>query len=169
MPIATRLRALSEWRIGALPGFPFVAAAVYGLALVLPAVTAPGAPVYSGFDMLLEGWRGVRGGVLAWFANPLFQVAVLLAIGDYRRSAGVLTGIACVLGLTSFAATPLARTSGLAMPELDYAAGFYVWLAALFALLVWCWGGLGATGHDSGPKEVPAGGQFGIDRPVDPP
>lgn len=169
MPVAESLRAWSRWRVGSLPGFPFVAAGIYALALALPAVSAPGAPVYTGFNLLLEGWRGVGGGVFAWFANPLFQAALLLAIADYRRWAGVLAGIGCVLGLTSFAATTLARANGLALPELDYAAGFYVWLAAQFALFAWCWAGLGAAGSDSGAKELPARGENGIDRPSEPP
>lgn len=139
MRIAAGIRAGASWRIGTLPGLPFVAAAVYAIALALPAVRAPGAGEFSGFDLLLEGWRGVRTGSFAWFANPLFQAAVLLGIGELRRTAGVAAGLACVLALTSFSATAVARSAGVALPELDYRAGFYVWLAAQFLLLAWAW------------------------------
>ncbi len=139
MRIAALLRACSSARIGTLPAFPFLAAAVYAVALALPAVRAPGAGEFSGFDLLLEGWRGVRAGSLAWFANPLFQGAVLLAIGDFRRAAGIASGLACVLALTSLSATEVARGTGVALPALEYLAGFYVWLAAQFGLLAWAW------------------------------
>lgn len=131
-------------RIGPLPAFPLVAAAAFALALALPALDVPGAGTYSGLEMLLEGWRAMRSGVYAWLANPLFLVAVILAIAEYRRAAGIAAGIGSVLALTSFAAAAIARRDGLTVPDPTYLPGFYLWLGAQLALLAWCWGARGA-------------------------
>lgn len=140
--VMKRAGALLEARVGLLPAFPFGAAAVYAAAMALPALAIPGVGTYSGLDVLFEGWQGVRAGVFAWFANPLFIGAVLLALGDYRRTAGSLSGIGLVLALTSFAAVDLAAQNGVALPELGYLTGFYVWLGAQLVLVVWCWAGV---------------------------
>lgn len=142
MSVAKRIGALLEARIGTLPAFPFVIAAAYVGVLALPALSIPGVGTYSGLDMLFEGWQGVRAGVIAWFANPLFVAAVALAIGEYRRAAGSASGIGLVFALTSFAAVDLAAQNGVALPELGYLAGFYAWLALQLVLLAWCWIGI---------------------------
>lgn len=141
MSALERLRAWRDARVGSRPAFPFVVAGVFAVAMGLPALSVTGGSVYSGLDLLLEGWRGVRAGVFSWFANPLFFIALLLAIGDRRRTAGVASAVGCVLALTSFAAPAIARSRGVALPELEYASGFYVWLAAQLGLLAWCLAG----------------------------
>lgn len=142
MSVTKRIGALLETRVGALPAFPFVIAAAYIGVLGLPALSVSGVGTYSGVDMLFEGWQGVRAGVVAWFANPLFVGAVALAIADYRRAAGSASGIGLVLALTSFAADDLAARNGVALPELGFLAGFYAWLAVQLMLLAWCWIGV---------------------------
>lgn len=142
MSAATQLRNWAELRVGALPAFPFVVAAVFAVAMTLPSLNVPGVRVYSGLDLLFEGWQGVRAGVFAWFANPLFLVGLLLAIGDFRRGAGIASGFGCVLALTSFASGPIARSNGVAVPEIGFLMGFYVWLGAQLALLGWSWLGV---------------------------
>lgn len=140
-----RCRAWADRRVGPLPVFPLLAAILFAVALGLPALEVAGGRVYSGLEVLLEGWRGARAGVFAWFANPLFGAAFALALGGYRRAAGVASGAGCLLALTSFAAASIARQQGMALPELDYLAGFHVWLAAQFGLLAWCWAGVRAA------------------------
>jgi len=113
---------------------------VWLASLALPALRIAGAPEMSGFDVLRQGWQGARAGVFSWYANPLWLFALLASLFGYFRTAGVLSGFAIVLALTSFAAQGLAANSGTAVPELSLAFGFYLWLAAQFGLFVWSWG-----------------------------
>lgn len=110
------------------------AAAVYMLALALPAVQGSGFPSLSGIEVLRQGASAWRSGVLAWFANPMFGFALVLAwIGGYRAALGAaLFGL--LLGLSSFVAAPIAERAGRTVPEFSYATGFYVWLTAFLIL-----------------------------------
>ena len=104
---------------------------------MMPAITARGAPPFSGFDLLVQGWQGASRGVFAWYANPLFVLAVVLGAMNRLRLAGAASGIAMVLGLTSFAMEAALRNSMEAVPPMTLRAGFYLWLCALAAMFMW--------------------------------
>ncbi|HEY8520281.1 MAG TPA: hypothetical protein VIN61_09385 [Gammaproteobacteria bacterium] len=113
---------------------------LWAASLALPAVQiASSGQTYAGLDLLLGGFRAARAHVYAWYANPLFVVAALLGAAGMARAAGVLSAVALLLGLSSFFAADTARAAGMAVPQLDWRVGFYVWLAALAALCTWSW------------------------------
>ena len=113
--------------------------ALWAASLALPAVRVAGGPDLDGFDILRQGWQGARAGVFAWYANPLFVIAVCMGLFAWQRCAGVISGLALVLALTSFAASELAQGSGTAATALFFDIGFYLWLAAQMGLLLWSW------------------------------
>ncbi len=115
-------------------------AAAWLASLALPAIHLPSGAAYDGAELLRRAWAAPRAGVYAWYANPLFVAASVAAVLRWLRAAGVLSGVALVLALTSFAARPLARASGVAVPDWSFGAGFYLWLAALAALCAAAWG-----------------------------
>ena len=109
------------------------------VSLALPAIRVAGGPLLNGADILARGWQGAGAGVYAWYSNPLFLLALLLGSLGRLRSAGVLSGGAFLLGLTTLAMGPLAAESGIAIPAVSLQIGFYLWLGAQLALLVWSW------------------------------
>jgi hypothetical protein len=95
----------------------------------------------SGLDVLGRGWRAVDAGVYAWLANPLFVVALVACWWRSYVLAGAVSGVGAVLALTSFAAAELARGTGVAVPDVTLAAGFYLWFAAQLGVcaVAWIW------------------------------
>jgi hypothetical protein len=130
-----RRAALSRTELAAI-AVPWITA------LFLPAIRIVGGPPVRGLELLEHGWRAAESGVLAWCANPLFGVAMLLAAVGAYAAAGCVSGVGLVLALTSFAAPQVARASGAAVPELYFEPGFYLWLLACLALPAWCWSAL---------------------------
>src|SRR5690606_13391768 len=105
-------------------------------ALKLPAIGA-GGMTFDGFAVLERGWEGASRAVLAWYANPLFVIAIVLGLQRYRRSTVVVAFAALALALSSFATNELAAWTGAAVPDVTLHSGFYVWLAAYVALCTW--------------------------------
>jgi hypothetical protein len=117
-----------------------VLASVLGLwvlSLALPALAVRGGPEATGWRLLLEGWKAVDGGVFAWFANPAFVVALILASASRWRSAAVMAGLGVAFALSSFATEQILSAGGAATPPLDLRVGFALWLAAQILLLGW--------------------------------
>lgn len=142
------LFALSRLPRGAVPG---AIALVWLLSLALPAVDVRGGPTFSGLDLLLRGWEGASRGVFAWFANPLFIVGLVLALARRERAGLVVSALALVLGLSSFAAEAVLRRVQ-PVPDLTLLAGFYVWLAALAALGLRAWLAVSCRRHGGGAR-----------------
>lgn len=113
-----------------------IVAGLWTASLFMPAVELASGEVYSGWSLLVQGWQAVRFGILSWFSNPFFILAVIAGVGGFRRTALVISGVGLVLALTSFAVVPIARDAGLPLPEIRLAYGFYLWLFAQGALLV---------------------------------
>jgi len=105
-------------------------------ALLLPAISVPGMTL-DGFDVLERGWEGATRAVLAWYANPLFVIAIVLGLQRHHRSAVFVAFAALALALSSFATNELAALTGRSVPDVTLLAGFYVWLAAYAALCAW--------------------------------
>ena len=121
--------------------------ALWAVSLALAAVRVDGGPELRGIELLGRGWEGLDSGVYAWLANPLFLVAAVLCWFAHVRTAALLAGASCVLALTSFGAAGAAARAGTSVPDFTFQSGFYVWLAAHFALLVCCWARVLARGN----------------------
>lgn len=107
---------------------------------MFPAALQPvGGEPLTGWDLLTTGWRAASAGIWAWFANPLFVCAVCLLLIGRAQAAGVLAGLALVLGISSLASGALAARAGYPVPPMFFGAGFYLWLTALFSLWLWAW------------------------------
>ncbi|MBN1238478.1 MAG: hypothetical protein JXB36_08240 [Gammaproteobacteria bacterium] len=126
-------RALRRW----LPVAVIVAA--WAASLPLPALAVRGGPTLTGWEMLLQGWQGAGRGVYAWYANPLFAVAVVAAVANRPRAALVASGFSILLALTTFVAEDVLHRSMERVPELTLLVGFYVWVAALLAAFLSAW------------------------------
>jgi hypothetical protein len=111
-------------------------ALLWAASLALPALRAQGGPTFDGADLLLRGWRGASRGILAWYANPLFVGALVLAALRRDGACAPLALLALVLALTTFALEPLLRLRMRSVPDVVFLSGVYVWLAALLALAV---------------------------------
>lgn len=127
-----RRRPVSRTELAAI-AVPWLAA------LFVPALRIVGGPPVGGLELLERGWQAAGSGVLAWYANPLFVIAMGLAAAGAYVAAGSLSSLGLVLALTSFSAVSIARAAGAPVPELYFEPGFYLWLLACFALPCWCW------------------------------
>lgn len=114
-----------------------LACGLYTIALFLPVYVVPDGS-WPGWVVLIVGWAGVillaKGqiGVIAWFANPVFAVALGLLVGRLYRAAAIVGGIAVVLALPCFLVWQLVRDeAGNTQPVLGYGAGLFLWLAAV--------------------------------------
>ncbi len=112
-------------------------AAVWGASLAVPALQVAGGPLLRGVDVLLEGWKAGSHGVIAWYANPVLAAALLLAALGGDAAAAVLSGLALLLALSSFALEPILALQMPRVPAVTLLPGFFVWLAAIVALFVW--------------------------------
>ena len=112
------------------------AIALFGLSLPLPAIEGAAFPAQSGFDVLRQGAGAWRDGVLAWYANPAFGLALLLCRFDRFRTALGFALLALLLGVSSFAAGAMATSFGRSVPPFSFGIGFYVWLGAICLAVV---------------------------------
>jgi len=113
------------------------------IACVAPALefrdtNTPSPNVMQGFQILLMGWLGVFVGQLAWFANPLFAIGLLL-LSLRRRTASLICGAVAVLvagdTLVLFSQQLPANEGDVGKLILQHLkAGFYLWAAALVLL-----------------------------------
>jgi hypothetical protein len=106
---------------------------LYVASLFLPAIVGSGFPALSGIDVLRQGASGWRDGVVAWYANPAFVLALVSCwIGRYRLALGA-GAFGLVLALSSFTAGAVAESAGRSIPAFGFGAGFYLWLGAFVA------------------------------------
>jgi hypothetical protein len=112
------------------------AAALYVASLWLPAIEGQGFPAQSGLDVLRQGAPAIRDGVVAWYANPLLWLALVLGWSGLRRPALASAALGGLLALSSFTAGLAAEIAGRSVPPFSYGAGFYVWLGAFVLALL---------------------------------
>ena len=129
-----------------------VAILAWCISLLLPAVITAGGRSYSGYEVLTQGFAAVRFGVIAWFANPLLLIAVVSGFAGLYRVGAASAALAGGIALTSFAAETTARANGAPLPELSFGSGFFVWIAAIFAIFATCLLGFRFFLHE--PKSV---------------
>src|SRR5690606_15891527 len=100
--------------------------------LALPALAA-GGRVFTGWEMLVDGWQGLSRGVYAWLANPLFIAASIAALAARHVAAGALSAAALLVGATSAFVESALRARMSSVPEIELRLGFYLWMLAFAA------------------------------------
>lgn len=108
---------------------------LFALCLFLPSLRSPSFPTQSGLDLFHRGPGLWRDGIVAWYANPVLLLTLLLTwFGRYRAGAvSAATGL--LLALSTLTGKAAIEASGRTVPDFSYAIGFYVWLLA-FAVAV---------------------------------
>lgn len=118
------------------PALAVLAAALWLASLLAPALGVRGGPTLTGLDVLRQGLGAWRYGVLAWFANPALLVAVIALLRRSPRLALGSGAAALVLAVSSFWSADIAALFGRRVPELSFASGFYLWMAAHLAAVI---------------------------------
>jgi len=124
-----------------------VSIACYALSLAMPAFRfSPDEPwikfsggndLWSGLLVLILGWIGIFQGVVAWFANPAWLVAVILLFGSKFKASAVWAVATICLALTSFFLNAIAANEGGGEIHIQtMGCGFYVWLLSFLVLLI---------------------------------
>jgi len=96
-----------------------------------------------GFQVLLKGYLGIVLGIIAWYANPLWLAALLLARFQWLKAAFAVALASLVVALTTF----LAIGKDLAVWASDQyhqhlsapLPGCFLWIASLAAVPLACW------------------------------
>lgn len=100
--------------------------ATYLVSLLLPALHGDGNQ-NMGLVLLLLGWfQMVDGQCMAWLANPIYAVGVLLFIRDKFKAAAILSLLSCLVGLDTFRATHLS-SAVRDFPITSIGSAFFVW------------------------------------------
>lgn len=145
-PARGRLTELSAGAARAASRFrwPLIAIVAWAFVLWLPAAAVAGGREYTGFAILMTGWRATGLGIVAWYANPSFLISTVLYGMRRRRAAALVSALALVLALTSLVARPLATATGTTLPSFDFKVGFYLWVIVIGGFFLTCLGGLTA-------------------------
>ena len=109
---------------------------LFVLSLLMPAIDGSGFPALSGMDVLEQGASAWRQGVVAWYANPVLLVALILCWIRRFKIAFVAALVGLLLALSSFSAGMMAENAGQAVPAFSFAIGFYFWLCAFVAVIL---------------------------------
>ena len=115
--------------------FAVAAVSLWLLSLAMPSIGPRGGTALSGFEVLSRGWSAWRYGVVAWFANPVLLLAVIALVWKKPRLAAASGFVGCILAVSSYWAGTFAALAGRSVPELFFASGFYLWMAAHLAVL----------------------------------
>ena len=88
---------------------------------------------------LAGGWIGILGGVVTWYANPFWALAVLFAFLRMRITAAVLGMISTAIGCTVFLLVGRELSGGdeggvTTQTIVRLLPGCYLWLASLAAV-----------------------------------
>ncbi len=111
-----------------------VALVLYCVSLAIPGLHLADGTREFGWVILVFGWVvGILIAELAWFANPVFLIGIILLSSGQKRSAGLLGLAALVLGALSYRARSWTSTEGVT-EIVALGAGFYVWMLAFVIL-----------------------------------
>ena len=104
----------------------------------LPALEFQDHEPVMGYITLLWGWWGVLTGDFPWFANPLYFIAIFVALMGQRKSSQILSTLAFAIGLLSLRVRGWWFDESKATPVEKLGAAFYCWMASflVFALLL---------------------------------
>ena len=117
----------------------FLAVGFYVISLFLPGIIYSGDQKMYGYFILGFGWLGMVHGVFAWFANPLFLLALIRARVEKPKTILVTASAAFILGLTAFMlrSIPNLDTEG---PDVDHLSiGYYVWMTSIALLAIYAY------------------------------
>ena len=102
--------------------------------LYLPALVFDAEDSLSGLDVLSWGWWGTLTFDFAWYANPIYIVALVFFLKDKFKESSRLALVAIGLGMLSFFATQWWFHEGYGTPIESLGLAFYVWLTSFAAL-----------------------------------
>jgi uncharacterized membrane protein len=109
---------------------------LFVLSLLMPAIDGSGFPALRGWDVLEQGASAWRQGVVAWYANPVFVVALILCWTRRFKFAFVAAVVGLLLAVSSFSAGMMAENDGQPVPAFSFAIGFYLWLFSFVAAIL---------------------------------
>ena len=96
-----------------------------------------------GFQILLKGFLGIFWGIIAWFANPLWVLALLLVFFKRVKAALVVSLVSLAIAFTSFLAIgkDLATWKSDVYHQVigDLLPGCFLWMASLAGVPLACW------------------------------
>lgn len=98
--------------------------ALYALACAVPALWVNHDERAFGWEALVFGWAVLQFGNVAWLANPIAAIALVLHGMGERRAAAIAAALAAALALTTWRAFRPA----------DLLPGYYLWQASLLVL-----------------------------------
>lgn len=93
----------------------------------------PNEPEGRCFVLLLIGWVGLFGGMVAWLANPALLVAWIFTFSRYRR----VEAIVCALAALGFALSFLSvkemdvDEAGHSAKIISYGLGYWLWIGSI--------------------------------------
>ncbi len=112
----------------------FLALALYCISMALPGVVYTdysGSHSILGIFILVFGWIAFTDWVFAWFANPLFLLAVFRSRIERPGMLLVVSIIAFCLGLSAYTLRVIPDIDGTEPPVDHLAIGYYVWMTSL--------------------------------------
>ena len=112
-----------------------IATAMWCASVFLPAAELNGSMLLPGHRVFAIGIDALSAGMPGWLANPLALAAIITGLWRRFAAATLLAATACALTLTSFYAPTMARLNGLPIEQVDFRAGFFLWLAACSVIL----------------------------------
>jgi hypothetical protein len=146
----------------------YIALALYALSLILPGFVvnfptyayAPSWQILTtyepqnamGYDLFLTGWAGIFILQFAWWANPLAFLVLIFSTSGVRKTALALSVSSFLLALQTYLLHNVPTSPGSVDCDLDIrlrappycgtvdhlAIGYYLWLASILMLVVYC-------------------------------
>ncbi len=113
----------------------FLGLLCFSISLFLPIFFTSAEDIY-GFWVLVTGWMGLVFLQVAWYANPLNLLALLL-VNDHPRVALLLSLLAITLASCSFIFYEI--PTGVNYEKVfiqEFGSGFYLWFVALILILI---------------------------------
>ncbi|REC49057.1 hypothetical protein [Chryseobacterium pennipullorum] len=109
---------------------------IFVLSLPFVAVYTTNTEVY-GLACFLLGWAEMKGGGIAWMANPVLFIAAFFLLGKQLKISAVLSLIAAGLTFCFLSVqTITVDEAGHQYPITGYGAAYFLWIASAFSLFI---------------------------------
>lgn len=117
----------------------WISLVVYVVSLFLPGIiyepsvaTGYVRPTDFGYQILSLGWLGIFYGYIAWYANPLYFIALVVLKAKAYRTAFKLSIASILVGLTALLINTVPANEGGGVTAIrSFGIGYYIWLVAL--------------------------------------
>jgi hypothetical protein len=120
-----------KWLLWLSPAF-------FAAAMFLPAVVSS-TETDPGYVLLMTGWVGILGFMFAWLANIFGPLAFIFAALKMYKTGLVLSAVAFVVALQSFAFDVIPSEGPGGGTEVDYLGiGFYMWELSFLLIFFYC-------------------------------